>query len=193
MKKFLALLMAVALLVTFTACDNDTSGDDVLIDNNNDGEWYGDDAYGNGAYEGDNPDGILIPDDESAEASYLERVFSQLIDEGFFNPPYMMDIFEDRLGQYNVEPADAVEFIAKEAAISAIFVQLIVIKAKEDRVNEVHNAMILHQESLRDAAFYPQGVSAAAASIVGVSGNIVYMICDERAQEIEELLLNIIT
>ena len=102
--------------------------------------------------------------------------------------PIMVDIDEDRLGDYHVSPDDAVSFVAKEAAISAIFVQLIIIEAKEGKASEVQSAMREHQSQLKDDAFYPQGREAAAASIVGTRGSVVYLICIENAQEIENII-----
>jgi hypothetical protein len=122
----------------------------------------------------------------------LEQVFDKLVELEFFDPPYMVDIEEERLEQYHVNPEDAESFIAKEAAISAIFVQLIVIEATDGKVNDVHNAMLAHQEQLLDDAFYPQGLEAAAASIVNIKGNFVYLICDERADEIEKELVKLL-
>ncbi|MCL2071960.1 MAG: hypothetical protein FWH07_06990 [Oscillospiraceae bacterium] len=121
-----------------------------------------------------------------------DEIFSHFVENELFEPPYMLDIDPGRLGDYNVKPDDAVSFIAKEAAISAVFIQIIIINAGEDKVNDVHEAMLEHQSNLKDDVFYPQGVAAANASIVGVKGDLVYLLCDERAQELEEILLNFI-
>lgn len=106
--------------------------------------------------------------------------------------PIMADIDESRLPDYNVNIEDAESFVAKEAAISAIFVQIIIIEAKDGKANNVHNAMLEHQSSLKNQAFYPQGIEAAAASIVNAKGNLVYLICHDKSQEIEEILLKFI-
>jgi len=115
-----------------------------------------------------------------------EEIYERIIEE--VDLPIMLDISESRLDEYNVEPDNAVSFIAKEAAISAIFVQLIIIEAKDGKVGAVRDAMSEHQARLKDDAFYPQGRQAAAASIVGTIGNLVYLICDENAQEVEKII-----
>ena len=120
------------------------------------------------------------------------ELFEGLVEAGFFEPPYMVDISEGRLSEYNVNPEDAEAFIAMEAAITASFIQLIIIDAKDGRVNSVRDAMTEHQSQLKNEAFYPQGFEAASASIVGAKGNIVYLICDERAEEIEKELLKFV-
>jgi hypothetical protein len=117
------------------------------------------------------------------------ELFGRLAETGLFEPPYMLDIQESRLSEYHVNPDDAVSFVVKEAAISAIFIQLIIIEAQDGRAAAVYNAMREHQANLLDDAFYPQGREAAAASVVGRRGNLVYLICDERAEEIERELL----
>jgi hypothetical protein len=118
-----------------------------------------------------------------------DEIFEELVEAGFFEPPYMLDIAQDRLSEYRINPEDAESFIAKEAAISSIFVQLIIIKANEGKAGDVHRAMLEHQSSLKDDAFYPQGREAAAASIVSRKGNLIYLICDERASEIETVII----
>jgi len=115
-----------------------------------------------------------------------EEIYEQIIEQ--IDLPIMLDIAESRLDEYNVEPDNAVSFIAKEAAISAIFVQLIIIEAKDGKLNAVRDAMSEHQARLKDDAFYPQGRQAAAASIVGTRGNLVYLICDENAIEVEKII-----
>jgi hypothetical protein len=122
-----------------------------------------------------------------------EEIYAHLLEAEFFDPPYMIDIEADRLANYHVNPEDAVSFVAKEAAISAIFIQLIIIEAENGKVNDVKNAMLEQQSTLKDDAFYPQGVEAAANSIVSVRGNLVYLICDVRSQEIEEVLLEFVS
>jgi len=121
-----------------------------------------------------------------------QEIFDRLVEAELFDvqgAPYMADISAARLGEYRVNPDDAVSFIAKEAAISAFFVQLIIIEVKDGRLREVYDAMKEHQENLMDATFYPQGQKAAAASIVKARGNLVYLICDERASFIEDVIL----
>ena len=103
--------------------------------------------------------------------------------------PLMLDIAEGRLPDYKVNIEDVKSFVAKEAAISAVFVQLIIIEAQKGKVNDVYNAMLEHQSKLKEAAFYPQAQKAAANSIAGVEGDLVYLICYEDAKNIENELL----
>jgi ribose 5-phosphate isomerase RpiB len=60
------------------------------------------------------------------------------------------------------------------------------------KADEVYEAMLIHRSNLTDETFYPQGQKAAAAAIVGKSGKIVYLICDERAQTLEAEILGYI-
>jgi len=120
------------------------------------------------------------------------ELYEKLTQAGLFDgddSPIMIDIWEDNLSDHFVFPEDAESFIAKEAGISSIFIQLIIIQAKSGKENDVHSAMTEHQSRLTDDAFYPQGQQAAAASIVGISNNIIYLICDIRSAEIEAELL----
>jgi hypothetical protein len=132
--------------------------------------------------------------DSDFELSVTPReVYEHLEASGFFEPPFMQDIDADKLGDFRINPDDAVSFIAREAAISAIFIQIILIEATPGRVNAVYADMLEHQTNLQDATAYPQGTRAAMASIVGTRGNLVYLICDERAQDIESEILRFIT
>jgi hypothetical protein len=120
------------------------------------------------------------------------ELYSRLAEEHLFDTvpaPIMTDISESRYDEFFINPDDAVSIVAKEAAISAFFVQVIIIEAKDGRVGTVLSAMNKHQSNLADETFYPQGVAAAAASVVGSRGNIVYLICDVRGREIESALI----
>ena len=121
-----------------------------------------------------------------------QEIYQNLVDLEFFDPPYMVDILEHRFDEYEIIPADYESFVAKEAAISAMFVQLIIIEAKDGKVSTVREAMETHQSNLKDDVFYPQGIQAAAVSIVGNVGNLVYLICDERSEELERELLKFV-
>ncbi|MCL2036164.1 MAG: hypothetical protein FWG83_02100 [Oscillospiraceae bacterium] len=128
------------------------------------------------------------PDKPESNPRSPEEIYEKLVESGFFDvadSPLMKDISPGRIADYKVEPDLAVSYVAKEAAISSFFVQLLIIEAKEGESGAVYNAMLEHQSDLLDETFYPQGRIAAAASIVGRNGNIVYLICDERAAEIE--------
>ncbi|MCL1903943.1 MAG: hypothetical protein FWF94_05960 [Oscillospiraceae bacterium] len=117
-----------------------------------------------------------------------EEIYEHIAENAQPELPLMLDISEERLPDYKVNTDDAKLFVAKEAAISAVFVQLIFIEANKDKVSEVYNAMLEHQAQLKEAAFYPQAQQASANSRVGFKGELVYLICHEGAQEIEDIL-----
>ena len=134
---------------------------------------------------------ILLTACSESEIPPVDEIYRHI--EESFKLPIMSDINGSRFGEYNINPDDTVDFIAKEAAISAIFVQVIIIKAADGRVDEVRRAMLKQQASLSDAAFYPNAQEAAASSIVGTKGNLVYLICHADAVEIENILLKFIS
>ena len=119
-----------------------------------------------------------------------EEIAQHLLQTGLL--PDMKDIAENRLANHNVNPDDAVSFAALEAEVTIYFVQLIIIRAESGKVNQVRDSMREHQTKLKDATFYPQGAEAAASSIVGTKGSIVYLICHQDAKNIEKELLKFI-
>ncbi|MCL2754483.1 MAG: hypothetical protein FWD35_02045 [Oscillospiraceae bacterium] len=132
---------------------------------------------------------------EIIETPPPDEVFAALEDAGFFEAALTMrDVPESRLSDLHIVPDDAVSFVAKEAAISAVFLQLILIEAHSERLGAVHTAMLEYQSALQqNATAYPQGAVAAAASRVGSRGNLIWLICDGRAIEIEQAIIDLIT
>jgi len=127
-------------------------------------------------------------DSDEVDFSHLpspQEIFDDEISRFYGDTILMVPIDESRFEEFQIDVDDTITVIAKEAAISAIFVQLFIIEAQPDRINAVYSAMLRHQANLQDATAYPQGAVAAAASVVGVHGNLVYLFCDERADEIE--------
>ena len=121
-----------------------------------------------------------------------QEIYDSLLEAEFFDPPYLMPILEVLLPDYNVNTDDSKSFTAMEAAISALFIQLIIIEAEENKADSVYAAMKEHRQALLNDAFYPQGAQAAAASIVNKNGNLIWLICDERAEDINKKIEELI-
>jgi hypothetical protein len=134
------------------------------------------------------------PEPEPISVPSPAEIFAVLEESGFFSPPWMTDMRESDITQFDIIAQNSVSITAKEAEMSAVFLQIIIVETQQGKSNAVFGALLAHQELLQDATAYPQGAVAAAASRAGLAagGAVAYLICDERADEIEETILNLI-
>lgn len=78
------------------------------------------------------------------------------------------------------------EIIVKQAAISAAYAEIVVIKAKD--VDEAVKDLEAHKEKISQDAFYPMHQDLAKQAIIGKQGNYAYLIANENGADAEKAL-----
>jgi hypothetical protein len=202
MKKIIALLLTAALLF-MTACDpkeNDPKGTDGSTAPTSDAstsEAPTDSAPAStdtqpaettDTSEVPPPDLTSETGGDNGDATVTQKLYDAIANSGVVEMPFMCPVFETDIPKFfNADNTE--EFTAQQAAISTIFVYIIIIEAKADKVDEVFGELNAAKDFLKDGAFYPQGTEAAQNTVVGKSGNIVYLLCHKEGAAMEEVLL----
>lgn len=82
------------------------------------------------------------------------------------------------------------EYAVIQQMLSVDVVEIIIIRAKEENIEQIVDSLEKRKESLiRDFAYYPGQVESTEATVVGSKGNIAYLICHKDADKAEEELL----
>lgn len=109
-------------------------------------------------------------DDVSAK-SLVEAVASELGDEYWADMELAPELLDD---WYGISSDMYEEFYGQTPMISANVDALIVVKAKEDQVEDVENALNTYRESMvQDTLQYPSNIPKIQASSVNTYGNYV--------------------
>ncbi|MDR0197836.1 MAG: DUF4358 domain-containing protein [Oscillospiraceae bacterium] len=105
-------------------------------------------------------------------------------------PVFMQPVMEDMLPVYIGDPSNVNEYCVYANAISVGVTEVIIAEAKDDKIDEVEQAVMKRLADIKEnAAFYPGEVGEAAAALAGKKGNIVYMICHIDAVKAQQILL----
>jgi len=124
----------------------------------------------------------------SAEATVIDTLYEAVTKDRelpILMPPFMEEMVPDYIG--DVENTES--YLIEQAAISAILTEIIIVEAKDGKVDDVYGAVDAHFTALKNADnLYPQGMRAVAAAVIGKSGNIVWFICHEDAADMEQAL-----
>jgi|GEM_PF-2446606 len=85
------------------------------------------------------------------------------------------------------------EITCLQQALTVHLVEVIIIKPKDGKMDDVMDFLHGRQEKLKeDLAFYPAQLTAAEAMIVGNRHNVAYLICHDDAPIAEQSLLKLI-
>lgn len=96
-------------------------------------------------------------------------------------------MISDVLG-YDMEKAE--DFSVYMQMISTELFELTVIRAAEDDINGFKAMLEDRRKYLREqAAYYPSQVAAADACVVGELNGVCYLICSDKAEELEKKLM----
>ncbi|MCL1832627.1 MAG: hypothetical protein FWG45_06955 [Oscillospiraceae bacterium] len=134
------------------------------------------------------------PEITAAQAAYNALEETEILTEGAPMRPAeeLFSVTGNDYADYGVNIEDAVSYVVMVEVISNHFIQLIIVEAREGKVGAVKAALLEHQSTLKDDAFYPQGAINAEQSIVGTQGDWAYLICYDGSAEVERELLEII-
>lgn len=133
-------------------------------------------------------------EEENADETETQRLANAVLNSGVEFPATMFvddpDMVKDMLGY---DMADAEEYSIVTHLMSAHLVEITIIKVKDGKMDAVMEMLNKRKDDLlNNVAFYPAQVEAAEATVVGNKNGYAYLICDKGAAQAETALLEAI-
>lgn len=104
--------------------------------------------------------------------------------------PQLVEVTDkDIISDMGIDLSLAEDYSVYQQMLSVDVSEVIILKAKEGKINEVTEQLEKRKKALiNDFAIYPGQVASAEATVTGSKNNIAYLICHVDAAEAEEAL-----
>ncbi|MDR0222017.1 MAG: DUF4358 domain-containing protein [Oscillospiraceae bacterium] len=182
-----ALLLTAAIMLALTACepakeDAQTTEDTQSV--SEDTQSASEDTQSASGEDGSSEGGGAPQDETRAYKLY------EVVTNAVTFPVFMQPVLDEIIDSYIGDPANADEYCVYANAISVGITEVIIVDAKDGKIDEVYEAVKKRFDDIKEnAAFYPGEVGEAAAAVMGKKDDIVYMICHAEAAIAEQALL----